>query len=59
MISAKHSLLLLALTASLAAVSAEAHVYREADMAAMVDQPIPAVAELVGDFHLFRGFRRL
>jgi hypothetical protein len=50
MISVKHSLLLLVLAASLAAVSAEARVYRESELAPLVDQPIPADSELVGTF---------
>jgi hypothetical protein len=54
-ISAKQALLLLVLAAAIACASAgEPKVFHEADLEALVDQPIPPGAELVGEF-LFLG----
>ena len=52
MISTKQALLLLTLAAALACAASgqEVHVYHEKDLEALVDQPIPAGAELVGTF---------
>jgi hypothetical protein len=51
MTSSKQALFLLVVAATLACASAqEVHVFRETDLAALVDHSIPARAELVGRF---------